>query len=252
RITLFVIRPPPRSTLFPYTTLFRSVQKRARSEARTAPRWYLRLTLAADAADEDVAAVVDGDPHAGMLGRLALEEAVVGIMPGQDAALEVVEDEVAHAGLDGEDCMAVAVGLAHDGDQQVRRWNAGLHQEATLLKDIVLAVANSVDRIGPVLLDAPDLVVGARRDHGVHEVVDLDDLGPQFAGEFHRACLAQALALLWRALAELVVANRLGGQAARLHEGLRGVRCSGGETCNRHEESCQQLVGCFPHLRLPC
>src|SRR5690606_13845412 len=73
-----------------------------------------------------------------------------------------------------------------------------------------------------------------------------------FAGELHRACLAQALALLRRALAEFVVANRLGGQAARLHEGLRGVRCSGGETCNRHEESCQQLVGCFPHLRLPC
>src|SRR5690606_41924883 len=83
RITLFVIRPPPRSTLFPYTTLFRSVQKRARSEARTAPRWYLRLTLAANAADEDVAVVVDSDPHAGMLGRLALEEAVVGIMPGK-------------------------------------------------------------------------------------------------------------------------------------------------------------------------
>src|SRR3712207_8837966 len=33
-----MIRRPPRSTLFPYTTLFRSVDERARGEARVNPR----------------------------------------------------------------------------------------------------------------------------------------------------------------------------------------------------------------------
>src|SRR5260221_1801791 len=34
-----MIRRPPRSTLFPYTTLFRSFLRRAPSPDRSAPRW---------------------------------------------------------------------------------------------------------------------------------------------------------------------------------------------------------------------
>src|SRR3712207_7994518 len=39
-----MIRPPPRSTLFPYTTLFRSREIREESRARAPSRWW---TLAA-------------------------------------------------------------------------------------------------------------------------------------------------------------------------------------------------------------
>src|SRR2546430_13694373 len=55
-----MIRRPPRSTLFPYTTLFRSVQAKRRAEARVA-------LVCAKGADEAVgiaapARPLDGDP----------------------------------------------------------------------------------------------------------------------------------------------------------------------------------------------
>src|SRR5690606_39740900 len=92
----------------------------------------IRLASARDRADQNVAAGMDADPHAGMLGRLPLEIGVLGLGPGHDPRLEIVEDEIAHAGVDGQHRVAVAIWLAHDGDQQVGSGHARLDQPLAL------------------------------------------------------------------------------------------------------------------------
>src|SRR5256885_9279394 len=48
-----MIRRPPRSTLFPYTTLFRSRQRAERRRARRPPRRHLALGISASRRSEE-------------------------------------------------------------------------------------------------------------------------------------------------------------------------------------------------------
>src|SRR5256884_8968275 len=58
-----MIRRPPRSTLFPYTTLFRSASPVGEGEAEQSAGESERQALGKNLADESPAASADGDAH---------------------------------------------------------------------------------------------------------------------------------------------------------------------------------------------
>src|SRR5271163_4378985 len=74
----------------------------------------------------------EGDPDVGVLLRLALDEAVAGLEPGQDAFDLVVENELAAIGLDREHRVALVPAVAHHGDEERLARPAGLDQQPHL------------------------------------------------------------------------------------------------------------------------
>src|SRR5215510_13313534 len=63
-------------------------------------------------------AVTERHPDIGIALRLALDEAVAGLGPEQDAFVLVVENELTLVGLHRQHRVAFAFLVAHDGDQQ--------------------------------------------------------------------------------------------------------------------------------------
>src|SRR6185503_8069746 len=95
------------------------------------------------------ARIAERDPVVRIVLRLALDEAVAGVRPEQNLLFLIVEDEVALVGLDREYGVAIALLVAHHGDQERLARPAGLHQHAALEQHVIFAVALAVIGIGP-------------------------------------------------------------------------------------------------------
>src|SRR6185312_6275828 len=121
--------------------------------------------------DDRRAVVVQRDPLAGIGLRLPLDEGVGRVLPQQDLAVLVVEDEVAAVGADHQHCVAVAIGFTHHGHQQRARIPAGGDQLALLFERDVFAVATSVGRVRPVLDLMIVVLVGFRDNLAVDRIV---------------------------------------------------------------------------------
>src|SRR5215211_6037472 len=162
-----MIRPPLRSTLFPYTTLFRSRRRRGRRAGSVGARSWpqgvaghddavlvaveVRARLAAHAAEGDGDVDLAG-PLLGALARVGPE--------GLDADVQLAEgDRVAHGPVDHQPGPAVALGQPGDdvADQgRVQRPAAVDHQHLALARfredladeDVVLVAADRADPAG--------------------------------------------------------------------------------------------------------
>ena len=86
--------------------------------------------------DDRLVGHLDRHPVAGMAGRLALEIGIGGVLPQHDLGGQVVEDEIAAGGAHREYGVALAIRLAHHGDQQVGRGNPLIDEKLTLEQDI--------------------------------------------------------------------------------------------------------------------
>src|SRR6185437_2601306 len=156
------------------------------------------------------------EPDVGVVLRLPFEVGVAGGVPGADVVGEVVEDELAAIGLDGEDGMALALEILDDGHQQRLAREAGLDEQFALVERINLAVALAVDGIIPMVEHgAPMGEVGHRLDGGVDAAVDAVERAPGGAGhaDVERLQLAE-VAFLGPAAAEVHPAVRHGRRAA--------------------------------------
>src|SRR3989442_9842539 len=67
-----MIRRPPRSTLFPYTTLFRSIQAFAHEDRDDGERWPRRVLRRSPARSEEHTSELQSRPH--LVCRLLLEK----------------------------------------------------------------------------------------------------------------------------------------------------------------------------------
>jgi hypothetical protein len=159
-------------------------------------------------------------PHIGVGLRLALDEAVAGVRPQDDILGLVIEHVVAAVGLDGEHGVAFVLLVAHHRDQQRFARPARLQQHAPFQKHVVLAVAVTVVRIGPLLDDAPMIEIGHRFDRVVDPGVDLHEVAPGPGGQDDIARRAGAARAFGRLLgAELDPADRGARLAGHRHIG---------------------------------
>lgn len=69
--------------------------------------------------DEKIVRAFDGDPATGVVGGLTLQIGIVGLVPAHDFIGQVVENEIAAIGANGEDRVPFTVRLANDGDQKI-------------------------------------------------------------------------------------------------------------------------------------
>ncbi|KIU01615.1 hypothetical protein QU38_00725, partial [Staphylococcus aureus] len=124
----------------------------------------------------------------GIMRRLALQIVIARFVPRLDLRFQIVEDIVAPVGAHGQNRMAFAIHLAHDGDQQRADGQAALHQHPALEQHVVFAVADIADLVGiaPIFLDAVDFHVRGRLDIRVDLGVDLNQLRPDFWRQGHR------------------------------------------------------------------
>ena len=179
----------------------------------------LRRAGAPDA--DGSAADVDGAPLAGIANGLPLEERVGGVAPHQDAAVEVVENEIAAVGEDRQHGVAFAIRTLDDGHQQGADRPALLDEVAALQQRQIFAVARR-GRVGPVFLDAVEFHVGRRGDVAIDLGIDGEELAPQSRRQVDaRRRGAGDVALVDVGLAEFVMTDRLRGKAANGHESRR-------------------------------
>src|SRR5690606_4273166 len=88
-------------------------------EVGTRPGSQVR-NLRSDAADSDIRTTVGYcHPDSGMALGLPFQIGVFGLVPGEHAGLEIVEDEIATARPYGKHRMAVSIRLAHHGHKQI-------------------------------------------------------------------------------------------------------------------------------------
>src|SRR3989441_2861260 len=182
-----MIRRPPRSTLFPYTTLFRSVHARARAPFENDP-------LLAIPVEDRVHGVVDGEDEAGRALRLRL-----------DAHVET--DRAVEGGLLVEEEMGQLVGerrpIARRGE-------------------VALRLAPLADRAHHAADQLPHAALALRRAERAAEVLRDDDVGRELRPGLRHldvALLEDGLAALARddRRADLPL-DRVVGVGPRRHE----------------------------------
>src|SRR5690606_10482994 len=105
-----------------------------------------------DGADQEVVVLAQGHPAPAVEARLPLQASIIGIVPESDAGSQIVEDVIALVRPDGQNGMSLAIGLAYHRDEKIGHRESGFHQSAALIQDIILTIADAVDRIGPDLV----------------------------------------------------------------------------------------------------
>ena len=209
-----------------------------RNSTRSRPRWSARqasstrLGRASRRVERPSVAAGDGrggaghrEPDIGIVLRLALDEAIAGRVPRQDFVSEVVEDEIAAVGLDGEDGMALSVLVAHDRHQQRLTREAMVDELLALEQGVDFAVALAVGRVVPMVEHrAPMIEIADRLDRGIGERVDLGEGRQDLLGQVDvaRRQLAE-VAFLGPAAAEVDPAVRNGSRRRRLRRRSRSA-----------------------------
>jgi len=118
------------------------------------------------------------DPAVRIGSGLALDEGIAGSAPGFDGVGEIVEDQIAVIRPGHQDEVSLIVGVEDHGQQQRRTRPAGLHKQLLFQKDVVVAIAGAVVRVGPPvddaeLVDSVMIVVADTLNLVIDQAVDL-------------------------------------------------------------------------------
>ena len=118
------------------------------------------------------------DPGVRIVSGLALDERIAGSAPGFDGVGEIVEDQIAVIRPGHQDEMSLIVCVEDHGQQQRRTRPAGFYKQFLFQKDIVVAIAGAVVRVGPPvddaeLVDSVMIVVADALNLVIDEAVDL-------------------------------------------------------------------------------
>src|SRR5262245_7392709 len=172
------------------------------------------------------ASIAERDPAGGIALRLALDEAVAGLVQGQDVFVLVVENELALVGLHRQHRMSLALLVAHDGDEEGLAWPSGIDQHLALQQHVVFAVTVTVRRQRPLLDHAPMIHVGHRLDGLVDPFVDAHEIAPRRLRHHDVAWLCRAAAAFAGVLgAEFDPADRRTRDVAEARiDGVAGFR----------------------------
>ena len=161
----------------------------------------------------------------GIGGGLPLQETVAGHVPVLDLVMQIVEDEIAPVRPDRQHGMALAIRLAHHGDQKIRQRQAAPHQLPALLEHIVFAIPDPGVRIGPHLFLAVNVEIVHRFDGGVDSGIHFDDDVPDGIRDMFRPGITGLDPAFGRiCLAEIIMTDRLRRQPDCNHCGIRGSR----------------------------
>src|SRR5579875_3988647 len=93
--------------------------------------------------------VLDGDPDVRIFLRLTLHETIACCFPRTNFVREIVENEIAAAGLDRQNGMALVVVIPDDGHQQGLTRKASFAEKLALLQGVDLAITLAVIGIIP-------------------------------------------------------------------------------------------------------
>src|ERR1700730_3714336 len=104
--------------------------------------------------------------------RLALDKKIASAVPGFYLVIQIIEDEIAGVGLDGEDRMALVMFVLDDRHQQRLPREAFAHEDLAFVKRVVLAIALAVGWIVPLIDEAPMFEVRHRLHMGIDPFVD--------------------------------------------------------------------------------
>src|SRR4051795_2457391 len=145
---------------------------------RVAYLFRLSLLISGAGGGDRRLGVAERDPDIGITLRLALDEAVAGLRPGNDVLVLIVENELALVGLHRQHRVSFALLVAHHGDEQGLAGPSGINQHLALQQHVVFTVAVTVRRQRPLFDHAPVLLVGQRLDGLVDPAIDLDEVAP--------------------------------------------------------------------------
>ncbi len=131
------------------------------------------------------------------MGRLALQIPVARLVPRQDFWVQIVQHVVGFAGANGEDSMAIAIGLLDHCYEQAGCRPPTLQEHVAFQQHVILAVAKGT-WIRPMFLDAITLLICNRLDRVIGVVVDLNHVGPALASQAWRCGAFAAYATFLR------------------------------------------------------